>query len=161
MWDWSSTPEILLPRYYFAFLKGNSKFWKFQNFKTEWVNYELGFRQRKSFTSRKVWASQGLSAGILGANSWVNATFINSHWHIFTFSLMQLIFIKVQIFCSPGDKQTLGDTGVPSGYVIQCIINIVEFDVIQAWGVKGVLCPPHWVTFHIAKLWFKIFSARS
>ena len=45
---------------------------------------------------------------------------------------MQLIFIKVQIFCSPGDKQTLGDTGVPSGYVIQCIINIVEFDVIQA-----------------------------
>jgi len=31
-----------------------------------------------------------------------------------------------------GDKQTLGDTGVPSGYVIQCIINVVQFDVIQA-----------------------------
>lgn len=31
-----------------------------------------------------------------------------------------------------GDKQQMGETNVPSGYVIQCIINIVEFDVIQA-----------------------------
>ena len=55
--------------------------------------------------------------------------------HIFrqTVPTTASFFIKVQIFCSLGDKQTLGDTGVPSGYVIQCIINIVEFDVIQAW----------------------------
>jgi len=30
------------------------------------------------------------------------------------------------------DKQPMGETAVPSGYVIQCIINVVEFDVIQA-----------------------------
>lgn len=31
-----------------------------------------------------------------------------------------------------GDKQLMGETAVPSGYVIQCIINTVEFDVIRA-----------------------------
>jgi len=31
-----------------------------------------------------------------------------------------------------GDKQLMGETAVPSGYVIQCIINVVEFDVIEA-----------------------------
>lgn len=31
-----------------------------------------------------------------------------------------------------GDRQTMGETAVPSGYVIQCIINTVEFDVIKA-----------------------------
>lgn len=30
------------------------------------------------------------------------------------------------------DKQPMGETSVPSGYVIQCIVNVVEFDVIQA-----------------------------
>jgi len=31
-----------------------------------------------------------------------------------------------------GDKQLMGETMVPSGYVIQCIINTVQFDVIEA-----------------------------
>ena len=33
---------------------------------------------------------------------------------------------------SVGDKQPMGETMVPSGYVIQCIINTVQFDVIEA-----------------------------
>lgn len=31
-----------------------------------------------------------------------------------------------------GDKTTIGDAGVPSGFVIQCIVNTVDFDVIPS-----------------------------
>jgi len=30
------------------------------------------------------------------------------------------------------DKMTMGDTGVPQGYVIQCILNTIDFDVIPS-----------------------------
>jgi len=31
-----------------------------------------------------------------------------------------------------GDKMAMGDTGVPQGYVIQCVVNTIDFDVIPS-----------------------------